>query len=73
MESHPVNKRDFEHFLTETSSGIMPSEILKDLKERSDRIPTLAIVRLQKGEIEEITKVVDANDLHNLQKEIEAV
>lgn len=70
VKSHPDNKRDFEHFLVETRSGILPSEILKDLKERSDRIPTLAIVRLFNGEIEEITKVVDANDLHNLQKEI---
>lgn len=73
VKSHPDNKRDFEHFLVETYSGILPSEILKDLKERSDRIPTLAIVRIFNGELEEITKVVDANDLHNLQKEIEAV
>lgn len=73
VKSHPVNKKDFEHFLTKTHSDILPSEILNDLKIRSDEIPTLAIVRLAKGEVEEIIKVVDANDLHNLQKEIEAV
>lgn len=73
VKSHPDNKRDFEHFLAKTHSGILPSEILNHLEERSDEIPTLAIVRVLKGEIEEITKVVDANDLHNLQKEIEAV
>lgn len=73
VKSHPDNKRDFEHFLVETHSGILPSEILKKLEERSDKIPTLAIVRVLRGEIEEITKVVDANDLYNLQKEIEAV
>lgn len=73
VKSHPDNKRDFEHFLVETHSGVLPSEILKKLEERSDEIPTLAIVRVLRGEIEEITKVVDANDLYNLQKEIEAV
>ena len=73
VKSHPDNKRDFEHFLVDTHSGVLPSEILKKLKERSDEIPTLAIVRVLRGEIEEITKVVDANDLYNLQKEIEAV
>lgn len=74
VQSHPVNKRDFEHFLVETHPGILPSEILKDLNNRSERIPTLAIVRLtSKGEIEDVTKIVDANGLYNLQKEIEAI
>lgn len=74
VQSHPVNKKDFEHFLMETHPGILPSEILKDLKNRSERIPTLAIVRLtSKGEIEDVTKIVDANELYNLQKEIEAI
>lgn len=74
VQSHPVNKRDFEHFLVETYPGILPSEILKDLNNRSERIPTLAIVRLtSKGEIEDVTKIVDANGLYNLQKEIEAI
>lgn len=71
VNSHPVNKRDFEHFLTETHPGILPSEILKDLRTRSERIPTLAIVRLDiKGVIEDVTKITDANGLYNLQKEI---
>lgn len=81
VKSHPVNKRDFEHFLMETNSEILPSEIMKDLKNRSERIPTLAIIKLvrpetsdlTKWEIEDVTKIVDANGLHNLQKEIEAV
>lgn len=73
VKSHPVNKRDFEHFLTKTHTGILPSEILEDLKTRSERIPTLAVIRLNKGEIEDVTKIVDANGLYNLQKEIEAV
>ena len=73
VKSHPDNKRDFEHFLTKTRSGILPSEVLNDLRDRSDKIPTLAIVRMLKGEVEEIVKVEDANDLYNLQKEIEAV
>lgn len=81
VESHPVNKRDFEHFLMDTYSGILPSEILKDLQNRSERIPTLAVVKLvreetadlTKWEIEDIVKIMDANELYNLQKEIEAV
>lgn len=74
VNSHPVNKKDFEHFLTQTHPGILPSEILNDLKTRSERIPTLAVVRLTgQGEIEDVTKIVDANELYNLQKEIEAV
>ena len=74
VQSHPVNKRDFEHFLMETYPGILPSEILNDLKNRSERIPKLAVVRLtSKGEIEDVTKIVDANELYNLQKEIEAI
>lgn len=81
VKSHPVNKRDFEHFLTDTHTGILPSEILKDLQNRSERIPTLAVVKLvreekpdlMKWEIEDVTKIVDANGLYNLQKEIEAV
>lgn len=71
VKSHPINKRDFEHFLAKTHSGILPSEILRALKNRSDEIPTLAIVRLAKGEIDIITKVVDAGDLYDLQKEVE--
>lgn len=81
VKSHPVNKRDFEHFLTETHPGILPSEILKDLEIRSEKIPTLAVVRLvreetsdfTKWEIEDVTKIVDATGLYDLQKEIEAV
>lgn len=81
VKSHPVNKRDFEHFLMTTRSGILPSEILKDLRERSERIPTLAVVKLAreetpdltKWEIEDINRIVDANGLYDLQKEIEAV
>ena len=42
VKSHPVNKKDFEHFLTKTRPGILPSEIIKDLADRSERIPTLA-------------------------------
>lgn len=74
VKSHPVNKKDFEHFLVETFPGIKPSEILEDLRVRSERIPTLAVIRLTStGEIEDITKIGDANDLYSLQKEIEAV
>lgn len=81
VKSHPVNKKDFEHFLMETRSGILPSEILKNLEERSEMIPTLAVVKLVKEEIadpakwdiEDVTKIVDANELYNLQKEIEAI
>lgn len=81
VKSHPVNKRDFEHFLTETYPGILPSEIKKDLQNRTERIPTLAVVKLvrretadlTKWEIEDIAKIVDATALYNLQKEIEAI
>lgn len=81
VKSHPVNKRDFEHFLTKTRTGILPSEILKNLKERSELIPTLAVVKLTRDEapdlmkwdIEDVTKIMDANGLYNLQKEIEAI
>lgn len=81
VKSHPVNKKDFEHFLAKTKKGILPSEIMLDLKNRTERIPTIAAVKLLreetpdlfKWEIEEINKIEDATALHNLQKEIEAV
>ena len=81
VKSHPINMKDFEHFLTDTTAGILPSAILKELKERSDKIPTLAVVKLikseapdlMKWEIEDVTKVPDATALYNLQKEIEGV
>lgn len=81
VRSHPVNKRDFEHFLTETHAEIRPSEIIEDLKTRSERIPTLAVVKLARAEapdpekwvVEDIMKIQDANGLYDLQKEIEAV
>ncbi len=81
VKSHPVNMKDFEHFLVDTKPGMLPSMILKDLKERSERIPTLAVIKLAKSaesdltkwEIEDVTKIVDATGLYNLQKEIEAI
>ena len=81
VKSHPVNKKDFEHFLVKTENGILPSEITLDLKDRTERIPTIAAVKLlreetpdlSKWEIEEINKIEDATALYNLQKEIEAV
>lgn len=81
VKSHPVNKKDFEHFLAKTKNGILPSEIMLDLKNRTERIPTIAMVKLLKEEtpdllkweIEEINKIEDATALYNLQKEIEAV
>lgn len=81
VESHPVNKKDFEHFLAKTERGILPSDILRDLKNRTERIPTMAAVKLlreeapdpSKWEIEEIFKIEDSTALYNLQKEIEAV
>lgn len=81
VKSHPVNKKDFEHFLTKTRPGILPSEIMNDLAARSERIPTLAVVKLVKSEtadltkweIEDIAKIMDTTGLYNLQKEIEAV
>lgn len=81
VKSHPVNMKDFEHFLVGTNTGILPSDIKEDLEVRSEKIPTLAIVKLVKSEssdlmkweIEDITKVMDATALYNLQKEIEAV
>lgn len=81
VESHPVNKKDFEHFLIGTNTDILPSTIKKDLQERSARIPTLAVVKLirpasgdlTEWEIDDVTKIVDATGLYNLQKEIEAV
>ncbi len=81
VKSHPVNKKDFEHFLMKTCPGILPSEIKKDLRTRSERIPTLAVIKLvraetgdfEKWEIEDVAKIEDANGLYNLQKEIEAV
>lgn len=81
VKSHPVNKRDFEHFLVKTYPGILPSEIMHDLNTRSERIPTLAVVKLvrsepadlTKWEIEDVVKITDATGLYNLQKEIEAV
>lgn len=81
VRTHPINMKDFEHFLASTRPGILPSEIMGELKERSDLIPTLAVVKLMKSEspdlmkweIEEVNKVLDATALYNLQKEIEAV
>lgn len=81
VKSHPINMKDFEHFLVSTRPGILPSEIMGELKARSEIIPTLAVVKLAKSEspdlmqweIEDITKVPDATALYNLQKEIDAI
>lgn len=81
VKSHPINMKDFEHFLVSTRPGILPSEIMGELRARSELIPTLAVVKLVKSEssdlmkweIEDITKVLDATTLYNLQKEIEAI
>lgn len=81
VKTHPVNKKDFEHFLMKTETGILPSDIMKDLRNRTERIPTIAAVKLLreevpdplKWEIEDIYKIEDSTALYNLQKEIEAV
>lgn len=81
VESHPVNKKDFEHFLVEPRKGILPSTILRELEVRSEQIPTLAVVKLLKSaapdprqwDVEEVRKIDDAAALYDLQQEIEAV
>lgn len=81
VKSHPINMRDFEHFLVNTKRDIKPSEVLKELRARSEKIPTLAAVKLVKSgtsdlmewDIEDVTKILDGTALYNLQKEIEAV
>lgn len=81
VKTHPVHKKDFEHFLMKTRRGIKPSEIMTELKSRSDYIPTLAVVKLVRAaspdpyqwEVEMIEKIEDATALYNLQKDIEAV
>lgn len=81
VKSHPINMKDFEHFLVNTRPGILPSDIMGELKARSDMIPTLAAVKLVKSEspdlmkweIEDVTKILDGTALYNLQKEIEAI
>lgn len=81
VKSHPINAKDFENFLVETKPGMQPSMILEELKARSEKIPTLAVVKLEKSEtsdmskwkVEDVTKILDATALYNLQKEVEAI
>lgn len=79
VASHPENKRGFEHFLLSTRPGIMPSEVLEHLKKRStEYIPTLAAVYLYTPagpdpatwNVMDVRKLVETQDLSDLQKEI---
>lgn len=41
---HPANQKDFEHFLIDPPKGILPSQILQELHERSPMIPTICVM-----------------------------
>ena len=64
--THPVYMKNFEHFLISPPEGIMPTDILKALRERSPMIPTLCVVYLNKGKVHQIEKIRDYYHLLSL-------
>lgn len=55
---HPVEQKNFEHFLNNPPSDVLPSQIKKALEKRTRLIPTLFIVYFYKnGEPRYIEKV----------------
>lgn len=41
---HPTNQKDFEHFLIDPPKGILPSQVLQELHQRSAMIPTICVI-----------------------------
>ncbi len=66
VRSHPTNSKDFEHFLVSPPPMVTPSDIVRELKERSRMIPTLFVVRFLAGEPFEIEQVRDYYHLISL-------
>lgn len=66
VDTHPVYEKDFNHFLMSPVNHIQPSDILQELKKRSNLIPTLCVVYMQKGKPSRIEKVRDYYQLLSL-------
>lgn len=66
VKAHPTNEKDFEHFLVDPPEGILPSDILKALKERSFLIPTLFVAYIEKDKPARIEKIADYYQLLSL-------
>lgn len=66
VATHPTYEKNFEHFLMSPPENIKPSDILRELKNRSLMIPTLCVVYFQKGIPERIEKIRDYYQLLSL-------
>ena len=72
VRTHPVTERDFGHVLNNPPKGILPSQILRELHDRSEMIPTLFVVQLAKGKVVYLNKVVDHYQLFALLADVRA-
>lgn len=66
VRTHPEYEKDFGHFLMNPPENIMPSDLAKELKDRSAMIPTLAVIQTDNGVVQGIRKLNYQNDLFEL-------
>lgn len=66
VKTHPAHEKDFSHFIMNPPNNMMPSDIAKELKERSAHIPTLAIINTENGVVKEIKKLNYQKELFDL-------
>lgn len=65
-ETHPTDKKDFEHFLINPPAGIQPTGVMRALEERSPLVPTLCVVYMNNGKPIRIEKIWDYYQLLSL-------
>lgn len=65
-ETHPTNKKDFEHFLINPPAGIQPTGVMQALEEHSPMVPTLCVVYMNNKKPIRIEKIQDYYQLLSL-------
>lgn len=66
VRTNPVYARSFEHFLVDPPDNLLPSDLYKELNERSEVIPTIAAVHMSDGKIKGIKKITYQRELFEL-------
>ena len=70
VDLHPVEQKNFEHFLVNPPKDVLPSKIKVELAKRTRMIPTLFIVYFSsKGEPEYMEKISDYYQLLSILSE----
>lgn len=66
VDTHPTYEKNFEHALVKPPKHMKPSEILKELHQRSPMIPTLYLVYIQDHRPVHIEQIRDYYELLSL-------